>query len=147
MSTEAEELKRQIEELETKRLRNELKRLQLAERAERGTLRKLEAAERAKRLGTININALREQITNGPLKNGRGAYSSQLSRVSSAWRRLLAMLRQPAESQQRLEAEGILRQLKVKYYDGDDRGKGYMRIFYYEPVDIPMMEPADVKIW
>lgn len=145
MPTEAEELKRQIEELETKRLRNELKRLQLAERAERADLRKLEAAERAKRLGKINIDALREQITNGPLKGGRGAYSSQLSRVSSAWRRLLAMLRQPAQSPQRLEAEGLLRQLHVTYYDGDDRGKGYARTFYHEPNVIPMTE--EVKRW
>ena len=144
MST-LEELKRQIEEEEANRMRIELRELQLSNRTKLANLRKREAADRANRTGRININALREQITNGPLKNGRGAYSSQLSRVSSAWRRLLAMLRQPAESPQRLEAEGLLRQLHVTYYDGDDRGKGYARTFYHEPVNIPMTE--EVKLW
>ena len=151
-----QDLTKQIEEVQAKRQRNELRRLQLleaaertnlrqleaAERAKRANLRKQEAAERAKRTGRINIEALRKEIKTGLLKGGGAVYSSALSQKSYAWRKLLAMLRQPNESPQRLEAEGILRQLKVGYEDGDHRGKGYMRMFYYEPVDIPMTEPV-----
>src|SRR5574343_1581552 len=102
-----QDLTKQIEQLEAKRLRNEVRRLKLVERAERANLRKLEAAERAKRTGRINIEALREQITHGLLKDKRGANSSALSQKSYAWRRLLTMLRQPADSPARLEAEGL----------------------------------------
>ena len=149
-----EELEAELEQIELRELaltlrikRTNLRQLEAAERAKRANLRKQESAERAKRTGRINIEALREQIKTGLLKDGRGVKSTKLRETSYAWRKLLNMLRQPNESPQRLEAEGILRQLKVSYDDGDHRGKGYMRMFFYEPVDIPMTEPADVKVW
>ena len=156
---ETERLRLEVErmELEVERLKlavqTEREELKIAKRSETLRLRKLsqhlsiEQGKLSQRTGTVNIATLRKEVQHGILSTGRGVKSTQLREASYAWRKLLFMLRFPSESQQRLEAEGILRQLKVKYYDGDDRGKGYMRIFYYEPVDIPMMEPADVKIW
>lgn len=159
MSTEdlKEQIRQQTEKLETLRLRNELRRLKLVERAERtdlrkleaaerakrADLRKLEAAERAKRTGLISIEALREQITHGLLKGERGVNSSRLAGASYAWRRLIVMLRQPADSPARLEAEGLLRQLHVTYDDGNDFGKGLKRQFWYEPP----AKPGEVKLW
>lgn len=128
--------------------RADLRKLEIAERVKRADLRKLEAAERAKRTGRINIDALREQITHGLLKDQRGVKSSRLRDASYAWRRLIDMLRQPADSPARLEAEGLLRQLHVVYYDGDvDTGKGLKREFYYDPDPVSMTASPDVKVW
>ena len=135
------------EKLEAELERIELRKLALKVKAERAKLRKLEAAERAKRTGRVNIEELRKQITNGLLTGGRGVYSAPLSAASYAWRKLLAMLRQPADSPARMEAEGILRRLHVVYHDGNaETGKGYSRAFYYEPVSIPMTQ-GDVQVW
>lgn len=96
--------------------------------------------------GAHNLTAemLRSAITTGPLNEGAPnwglAPSAELSAFNRNWRKLLAMLRAPANSIPRLKAEGLLRQLDVYFVD-----EGKLREFRYPASawkDKPAVKPT-----